>query len=323
MATVTQRGSGLSVVNFDIMVPQHRASAARRLTNMALSGSAEDISAGKYWYPEAHEAMHEMSRTYEHPVEAAAGATAVLSGGAEWSQKNKAMTAQALELHPSHWNELAASHASEITRVAGLKASGALPSTAGVGRTEEMKAMLREHAPALGQTTNSQLLKARRMIHGGGAGSGPEHPLSVMDPDTSPKYRAFYGGLIDPRHRRVDVPVDYRAADINRNEMQPRDWKGRGIDYFYPKRGQDKSPYMHHEQLIADVASATRQQGGRKFAGVSSPLSMQAYLWGMGKNYELHMPGSKESRQRPGERFSGPTRTGQRYTTQRGSWAPY
>ena len=176
--------------------------------------------------------------------------------------------------------------------------------------------MLRERAPALAGTTDSNLLRAHRMIQG-------EHPLDVLTRAGSPKTRAFYGGIAEPGHRRGDVPIDYRMYDLIRNEMHPQDAK-RPIErgsYARPQMGT--TGYEHAEQIIGAVGAGLRERGGRRFSGATSPLRTQAVLWMQAKGYELNMPGSKASRQRPGERFSGPARTGQEYTGPSGELHTY
>lgn len=121
-----------------------------------------------------------------------------------------------------------------------------------------------------------------------------------------------------PGHQSSELPIDYRMADIARNEMRPYPTERNiGKDTITREQraaGHTESTYAAHERLITEAGQSMALRGGRQFASMKQPLAAQAYLWGLGKDVELRHPNAKKSSKRPGEMHSGPTRKGYSYT---------
>lgn len=310
MSNITQRGSGLHTVSFDIRNPQHAAAAVVRLANFGLSGSPSDRRAGRNWYPEAHDIVQESRGGLS--MRAASGITSALSPGSDWSARNVPALSEAVGLRPREWSDIQQSHASAVSELQQRRAAGVAGRWDKPSRHPDIDAMLRERAPHLVGSSNPQLLKAHRMIQG-------EDPDVVLPRMTSPKTNAFYHGILNPQHGGSQVPIDYRMADIAANSMRSYSTP-RYIDKDRPPGGSrgsgGPSNYALHENLVGAVGTVLTQRGGRAFAFGRHPLHTQAYLWHMSKQMELSHPQAK--RTSTGAPFTGPHRTGQAYTAASG-----
>src|SRR5215467_1380755 len=323
MPSYTKRGGDLvqptTSETFSINNPQHRAAAAVRLANWGLQGSKSDLATGKQWYHTAHEIVGENARTHGISMEKAAAVTSILSPGSDWSSRNIGALSQAIGIRPHEWADIKASRFSQQADLERRRAAGTAEKGERVKRHGDIQAMLTERAPLLGGSTDVQLLKSHDVL------TGAKTPADVFPRETSPKTKAFYHGLLKPGHMGGQVPIDFRMADIAHNTMRAYKVE-RDIGYDRTTRaqraaGQTESTYAAHERLIGEAGRAMAMRGGRQFAGMNQPLKAQAYLWHLGKEQELRHPEAKQSRLNPGQAFTGPKRTGQRYTSESGAAA--
>ena len=331
MARVTQRGSGLVTATSDLQAPstaetfsinnpRHRAAAAVRLANWGLSGSKQDVTAGREWYHQAHSVVGESARTHGISMTKAAAVTSILSPGSDWSQRNIAALDQSMSLKTHEWKDIKDSNVAQTAARDARKAAGTAEPGERVKRHSDIQAMLQVRAPSLAGSTDNQLLKVHGVLQ------GRLTPEQVFPRATSPKTKAFYHGIMHPGHMSGQVPIDYRMGDIAANKMRPYPTE-RYIGKDQMTRadvaaGHTQSTYAAHEQLVGEAGRTMAMRGGRGFASMKQPLAAQAYLWHLGKQMELGHPQAKQSRQRPGEAHSGPVRKGYSYTDPSGrpSW---
>lgn len=318
MASTKRKPPEMHSGGFDITNPQHRIAAINRLTTMGLSLPSHLVREGGSWYPEAHENVAATARESGLSLHTAAGVTAALSPASDWGSHNIPAVSQAAGLRKKDWSTIMRLHGESVADLHRRRAAGTATSTERPVKHPGISDLLSERgATSLSQATVPNLIRAHRMVVGG------EHPLDVLTRQTSPKTRAFYTGIAEPRHRGREIPIDYRMYDLIANEMRPQNTE-RKIDVgSYARASMGKTRYEHAEDIVGEVGRTMRLLGGRRFGGASSPLGAQATLWMGGKHHELHMPGSKASRQRPGERFSGPARRGQAYTDEHGNLISY
>ena len=315
MPSHTMRDSGIvipdTVTTHDINHPQYRDAAVARLTRFGLEGSPQQRTVGKGWYGLGHEAVR--ANQGDLSFRTAAGVASALSPGSDWEKANIPSIAQSQALTTEDWDLVHDTYHGGWEDIRSKKAAGIDPGRKMPKRHAEVSAMLRERAPTLSSSSDSQLLKVRSMLHGG---VDPEDAMPRYD---NPKTHAFFHGLLNPEHTQSHLAIDYKMADMVSNTMRPTQ-AYRGLGKGYAKRGDKKTSYQHHEDIIAMSGQAMHLQGGRSFAAFAqSPLKAQAYLWSIGKDIEQTHPDRKMSQQRPGETFTGPQRSGQPYMQQSGS----
>lgn len=315
MPRATKRGSGLEIPDtatvHDINNPQYRDAAVARMTRFGLEGTPAQRKTGKEWYGLGHEAVH--SEKGDLPFRVAAGVASALSPGSDWSKRNIPSIGQSQALTTEDWGLIHDTYHGAWAGIREKKAQGLDPGMTKPKRHAEVSAMLAERAPILSSSSDSQLLKVHSMLHGG---VDPEAAMSRYD---NPKTHAFFHGLLNPEHTETHLAIDYKMADMVSNRMQPTQ-AYRGLGKGYAKRGDKKTSYQHHEDIIRMAGQAMHAAGGRSFAAFSqSPLKAQAYVWSIGKDIELSHPERKMSLKNPGETFTGPTRRGQPYMAPSGS----
>jgi hypothetical protein len=316
MPRATQRGSGLAIpdtaTTHDINHPQYRAAAVARITRFGLEGSPQQRTVGKGWYGLGHEAVR--ANQGDLGFRTAAGVASALSPGSDWEKANIPSIAQSQALTHEDWSLIHDTYHGGWADIRGRKARGEnVKPGASPRRHAEVSAMLAERAPTLASSSDSQLLKVHSMLHQG------VDPEDAMPRYGNPKTHAFFHGLLNPNHTQSHLAIDYKMADMVSNEMRPTQ-AYRGLGKGYSKRGDRKTSYQHHEDIIRMAGQAMHLQGGRSFAAFAqSPLKAQAYVWSIGKDIEQSHPERKMSQQRPGETFTGPARRGQPYMSPSGS----
>lgn len=306
-------------MGFDVHNPRHRARAADRLAVFGLQGGREERATGIAWYPTANRIVRAEALMDRITAEQAAAIASVLSPGSDWSARNIPAVTEAVQLSEREWDLIADAQMRAVRALSERRARGEAGRWERPQRSLHIADLLAWRAPSLGMQTDRQLLKARSILRG-------HHPDVVIPRATSPKTNAFYRAIFQPYHAQPVLPIDYRMADLIANEMRIRETERR-IDYDRPLRYDSNgqflrraapSAYRRHEQIIARAGQIMAERGGRGFQAFRRPITAQAYLWVLAKSYEQSLPGAKQSRQRPGEMFSGPPRRGQPYTTSTG-----
>lgn len=261
--------------------PQRSAATARRLVNMGLNLPDHIVEEGKEWYPAVHEATgkfvgqetaegHKITNIHQ-----AAGVVAAVSPSMNFEDRNIHALTELQGMGREHW---------DVVR----------GSAQGRKRSPEASAMLKEVAPSMATQTDSQLLKAHRILKG-------EQWHEVIPLQGSPKTHHFTSNIAEPG-RDTGVTVDGRHHDIVANNMQG--WEqNRGISSAGLKSGK-RSRYEAIEG-ITRAATTRASAEDKRFAGIQ-PHDMQAVLWVGGKWIE---------RGGDATRKQGPTRVGQPYTS--------
>lgn len=256
--------------SFDIYSPQQMGHVVRRMSAFTESIPKPLVESGKKWYHEAHDVAVQAGREFNMPTRSAAGMMASLSAGTEWEVNKNAF--QDLLRMPTE-------HRSVIQR-----------STLGKGRSKEAEALLKEHYPHLGTSTDRNILRAMS-IH---KGADPE---AVMPLSTAPKYNAFYRNIANPESD--DVTVDFRAFDIISNQMQPQRDFPRGID-----RGEllkkGRNPYQSDMPRYQRIADVYRRLASNSDFGFERPNQAQAAIWMGGKDIETSLPTKKGEKRKVG-----------------------
>ena len=311
----TFRDSGLvipdTVTVHDINHPQYREAAVARITRFGLEGTPAQRTAGKEWYGLGHDSVR--ANQGDLPFHVATGVAAALSPGSDWSKRNIPSIGESQALNDKDWQLINDTYHGGWADIRERKARGEYVKKGTMPqRHAETTAMLREKAPHLSGSSDSQLLKVHSMLRGG------VHPEEAMSRYSNPKTHEFYHALLDPTHTRRGMAIDYKMADMVANEMRGAQ-SYRGLGAGYAKRGDKKTSYQHHEDIIAMAGQAMHLRGGRSFAAFAqSPMKAQAYVWSIGKDIEQTHP-ERKLKAGSDETHTGPTRKGQPYMQPSGS----
>jgi hypothetical protein len=260
---------------------QYMSSVASRLATMGMHLPDHLVESGKRWYPEVHETVKAQAPSLGISASQGAGIVAAVSPNMDFDNRNIKALEQIGNIDKSGWDMIYRS------------ASRRTPDNRQMKRIPEVTEMLREVAPSLNSSYDASLVNAHRIMHG-------EQWRDVL---TGPKTFRFAGNIENPFEQR-GVTVDGRHHDIVANAMYPWTDFERGISSFRKSR-----PTRYEDiESVTSIANKAVQRRDSRFAGALDH-DLQAILWLGGKFIETQ----------GGVYQKGPARTGQPYTTARGT----
>lgn len=266
---------GQQFINID---PTYRQ-VARRIRNI-YEATPDDIRhAGMHWYENVHDAAMKSAREHGRSTRQAAGVVAAVSPNMDWERNNINAFDEIGSLTPHHWDAIARSDAQPKVRNKDGKMVKA-------PRSQEVRELL--SGMSISATTDANLLKAKRIWHGG------EDPDAVLSRQSAPKTNSFFHNINSP-HMPGFVTVDGRHSDIIVDAMRP--WSGegssRGISSAALKSGK-QTRYEDYEDHTRKLA---------KSLGVL-PHQLQAVVWEGAKPIERGFdPSRKKGDPRVGQGY--------------------
>lgn len=269
-------GKQFAAINID----PSRRTVVRRLRNIYEATPDEIRESGMNWYANVHDAAMKSAREHGRSTRQAAGVVAAVSPNMDWERNNINAFDEIGSLSPHHWDAILRSDSQPKVRNKDGKMVKA-------PRTQEVKDLL--SGMSISATTDANLLKAKRIWHGG------EDPDAVLSRQSAPKTNSFFHNINSP-HESGFVTVDGRHADLIVDAMRP--WSGvgssRGISSAALKSGKQTryEDYEDHTRVLA------------RHLGIL-PHQLQAVVWEGAKPIERGFdPSRKQGDARVGQKYS-------------------
>lgn len=228
--------------------------AMRRLVNLSLIAhdvDPEGFGHGTQWYPRGHDDVANIGATHGWSLKTAAGVTAALSPGTEWSLNLK--------------------HADSVGKLLNHPQFGAAWDAHVRGDSSGLRSLAEQSG--LAQTKTADLTKAISIAKG----------QDFDEALTSPKTYSFATNLFDPSDMSR-VTVDYRSADLVADAMRPTK-ADRGIGGKRKKDGTPPQRYGDYEDFHRGAVDILRRENPSAF-GDLTPNGLQAGTWVFGKTLE-------------------------------------
>jgi hypothetical protein len=283
------------------------ADARKRSKDLILGASDETLQEGLLWYPGVQEATRKGSLDIGISPTHGSGIVAAVSPNMDFDSNNINAFAEIASMTPAERAMVRESHRqSESNRVINRALSTDFRTRGEevpenllkpTGRIPEVQAMMKERAPSISVSSDTNVVKALNILEGA-------DPEEILPRSSSPKVNSFYRNIAGDTSV---MTVDGRESDMTANMMRP--WQDpRGIGTASLKRG-GTTRYEDHEEvmrsILPDLNKSSRIRSFTEGHGITLP-GAQAVKWLVGKQIERTRPDGRVMKQ-------GPPRRGQPY----------